>query len=124
MQSKDEFPAGHHPIGVACERTGLSPHVLRVWERRYAAVEPTRTNGGHRLYSDADIERLRLLARATAGKRSISLVAHLPADELARLVRDDAEVRLRTGIADRPAAHRAAVADDVGEARALASSLD
>jgi MerR family transcriptional regulator, light-induced transcriptional regulator len=124
MPSKHEFPAGHHPIGVACDRTGLSPHVLRVWERRYAAVEPTRTNGGHRLYSDADIERLRLLALVTAGKRSISLVAHLPADELARLAREDAEVRLRTGISDGPAAHRAAVADDVGEARALARSLD
>jgi MerR family transcriptional regulator, light-induced transcriptional regulator len=124
MPSKHEFPAGHHPIGVACERTGLSPHVLRVWERRYAAVEPARTIGGHRLYSDADIERLRLLALVTAGKRSISLVAHLPADELARLAREDAEVRLRTGILDGPAAHRAVVAKDVGEARALARSLD
>jgi MerR family transcriptional regulator, light-induced transcriptional regulator len=124
MPSEHKFPAGHHPIGVAGERTGLSPHVLRVWERRYGAVEPTRTNGGHRLYSDADIERLRLLALVTAGRRSISLVAHLPADELARLAREDAEARLRTGISDGPAAHRAAVADDVGEARALARALD
>jgi DNA-binding transcriptional MerR regulator/methylmalonyl-CoA mutase cobalamin-binding subunit len=124
MPSDQKFPAGQHPIGVAGERTGLSPHVLRVWERRYGAVEPTRTAGGHRVYSDADIERLRLLARVTAAKRSISLVAHLPADELARLAREDEEARRRAGISDGPAADRAAVADDVGEARALARSLD
>ena len=98
--------------------------MLRVWERRYGAVEPIRTDGGQRLYSDADIERLRLLSLVTAAKRSISLVARLPADELARLVREDEEARQRVGILDGPAANRAGVADDVGEARALARSLD
>jgi MerR family transcriptional regulator, light-induced transcriptional regulator len=124
MPSEQKFRIGHHPIGVAGERTGLSPHVLRVWERRYRAVEPIRTEGGRRLYSDSDIERLRLLSLVTAGKRSISLVARLPADELARLVHDDEEVRRRVGIPDGPAAHRDGVAGDVGEARALASALD
>jgi DNA-binding transcriptional MerR regulator/methylmalonyl-CoA mutase cobalamin-binding subunit len=102
----------------------LSPHVLRVWERRYGAVEPIRTDRGHRLYSDADIDRLRLLSVVTAAKRSISLVARLPADELVRLARDDEAARRRVGTSDGPAAHRARVADDVGEARALARSLD
>jgi methylmalonyl-CoA mutase cobalamin-binding subunit len=98
--------------------------VLRVWERRYGAVEPIRTEGGQRLYSDADIERLRLLSLVTAGKRSISLVARLPADELARLAREDEEARRRVGISGGPDAHQPGVADDVGEARALARSLD
>jgi MerR family transcriptional regulator, light-induced transcriptional regulator len=124
MPSEQNIQAGHHPIGVAGARTGLSPHVLRVWERRYGAVEPIRTDGGQRLYSDADIERLRLLALVTTGKRSISMVARLPADELARLARDDADARRRVASSDGPAAYRATVEADVAAARVLARSLD
>ncbi|MBX7259713.1 MAG: MerR family transcriptional regulator, partial [Candidatus Hydrogenedentes bacterium] len=54
-----------HPIQVVALRTGLTPHVIRMWERRYAAVCPTRTPTNRRLYSDSDITRLRLLSRAT-----------------------------------------------------------
>ena len=51
-----------HPISVVAERTGLSPDLLRVWERRYGVVDPARDEGGRRLYSDSDIQRLRLLS--------------------------------------------------------------
>jgi MerR family transcriptional regulator, light-induced transcriptional regulator len=78
-----------HPIGVVAERTGLSPDVIRVWERRYGVVAPARDGAGHRSYSDADVERLRLLARATSGGRGIGQVAELETDELAELVRSD-----------------------------------
>jgi DNA-binding transcriptional MerR regulator/methylmalonyl-CoA mutase cobalamin-binding subunit len=78
-----------HPIGVVAERTGLSADVLRVWERRYGAVVPKRGPKGRRQYTDADIERLRLLRRASAGGRSIGEVAGLGAEALAALVRDD-----------------------------------
>jgi DNA-binding transcriptional MerR regulator/methylmalonyl-CoA mutase cobalamin-binding subunit len=78
-----------HPIGVVAERTGLSPDLLRVWERRYRAVEPPRSLDGQRSYSDGDVERLRLLRLATMAGRSIRQVARLPTDELARLVRED-----------------------------------
>ena len=77
-----------HPIGVVADRTGLSPDVLRVWERRYGVVEPTRSPGGQRLYSDADIERLRLLHRATQGGHGISHVATLSQPALEHLVRE------------------------------------
>lgn len=81
-----------HPIAVVAERTGLSRDVLRVWERRYAAVEPMRTPGGRRLYSNEHIDRFRLLAAATKHGRNISLVAGLSTDALERLVaEDDAE---------------------------------
>ena len=75
-----------HPIGVVSERTGLSPDVLRVWERRYGVVEPRRSAGGQRLYSDADIERLALLHRATQGGHGISHVASLSKPKLESLV--------------------------------------
>jgi DNA-binding transcriptional MerR regulator/methylmalonyl-CoA mutase cobalamin-binding subunit len=90
-----------HPIRVVSERTGLSPDVLRAWEKRYRAVEPPRRTGGsQRLYSDADVERLRLLRKVTRAGRSIGQVAELSTHELAALVRDD-EAALRTAPAPR-----------------------
>ncbi len=87
-----------HPIGVAAERTGLTPDVLRVWERRYRAVSPNRSDGRQRLYSDDDIERLRLLRLATIPGRGISQVVGLSTGELARMVEEDASARSRAGV--------------------------
>lgn len=75
---------------VVTRRTGLSAELLRVWERRYSVVSPGRTQTGRRLYSDAEIERLHLLYKATLGGRSIGLIASLPNAELADLIRQDA----------------------------------
>jgi DNA-binding transcriptional MerR regulator/methylmalonyl-CoA mutase cobalamin-binding subunit len=93
MTSYTEPDITRHPIGVAAERTGLSPDLLRVWERRYRVVEPSRSLDGQRAYSDADIERLRLLRLATLAGRSIRQVAQLETEELARLVREDEAAR-------------------------------
>jgi MerR family transcriptional regulator, light-induced transcriptional regulator len=82
---------------VVTRRTGLSADLLRAWERRYDVVKPSRSETGRRLYSDADIERLRLLYRATLGGRSIGQVAELPTEALADLVRQDAEAESETG---------------------------
>ena len=82
-----------HPIAVASERTGLSQDILRVWERRYQAVEPTRGPGGHRTYSDADIARLRLLHAVTSAGRSIGQVARLSTSELTRMAQEDNAAR-------------------------------
>lgn len=76
-----------HPIGVVSDRTGLTQDVLRVWERRYGVVEPKRSAGGQRLYSDADIERLLLLYRATRGGHGIRNVASLSNAELDEIIR-------------------------------------
>lgn len=80
---------GRHPIRVVTRRTGVSAAALRAWERRYGAVDPDRTDGGQRLYSDEDIERLVLLRRAVLGGRNISQVAGLSLDELEALVEGD-----------------------------------
>lgn len=88
-----DFEVPRHPIGVAAERTGLTADVIRAWERRYSAVEPARDDAGQRLYSDAQVGRLRLLHRATEGGRSIGQVVELPDGELAELVRGDAAAR-------------------------------
>lgn len=80
-----------HPIRVVVQRTGLSAPVLRAWERRYGAVEPSRSDGGQRLYSDADVRRLQLLATAVDGGRSIGLIADLDSEELQELIDEDRE---------------------------------
>lgn len=41
--------------------SGLSLHTIRAWERRYGVLAPQRTPGGHRLYSQQDVETLRWL---------------------------------------------------------------
>jgi DNA-binding transcriptional MerR regulator/methylmalonyl-CoA mutase cobalamin-binding subunit len=93
MATHTQPDIARHPIGVVAERTGLSPDLLRVWERRYRAVEPSRSLDGQRAYSDADVERLRLLRLATMAGRSIRQVARLETEELARLVREDEAAR-------------------------------
>jgi DNA-binding transcriptional MerR regulator/methylmalonyl-CoA mutase cobalamin-binding subunit len=70
-------PAVLHPIQVVTRRTGISADVLRVWEKRYAVVTPRRSSNGRRLYTDADIERLRLLVAVTRTGRTIGQVAAL-----------------------------------------------
>ncbi|HEX6251403.1 MAG TPA: MerR family transcriptional regulator [Gemmatimonadaceae bacterium] len=118
--ANQEAGEGAHPIAVAAARSGLSQDVLRVWERRYRAVRPTRAPGGQRLYTDADIERLRLLRMATQGGRSIGLIAELPSPSLARLVSDDAAARERTAPAGSAAADpAAAIAAALAATRAL-----
>ncbi|HZO50099.1 MAG TPA: helix-turn-helix transcriptional regulator [Gaiellaceae bacterium] len=51
-------------ISVAAELVGMHPQTLRMYESR-GLVRPARTPGGTRLYSDADLERLRLIQRLT-----------------------------------------------------------
>jgi MerR family transcriptional regulator, light-induced transcriptional regulator len=46
-------------IGELSRRVGVSPEVPRAWERRYGVLRPTRTEGGFRLYSTGDEERVR-----------------------------------------------------------------
>jgi DNA-binding transcriptional MerR regulator/methylmalonyl-CoA mutase cobalamin-binding subunit len=75
-----------YSIRVAARRTGLTPHVIRVWERRYGAVEPTRTETNRRVYSGAQIERLTLLRHAITAGHRIGNIAKLDAEQLKQLV--------------------------------------
>ena len=121
MESTHEDPAApRHPISVVAQRTGLTPDLLRVWERRYAVVAPGRGGGGQRLYSDADVARLRLLRDATLAGRSISQVASLSAAELARMVEEDAASRA----VDRPLEDRRELRSMVEAMVLLAAELD
>ena len=76
----------HQGIKVAAQRTGLSAHVIRIWEKRYDAVEPIRTETNRRLYSEEQIERLILLREITQNGHSIGNVAKIPTEQLRELL--------------------------------------
>jgi len=101
----------HHAIKVVAHRTGLSAHVIRIWEKRYAAVEPERTGTNRRLYSEEQIERLILLRDLTKAGHSIGHVAKLPTDKLRKLAGENADSNKRP-------------APDARQARAKVSFLD
>jgi len=69
-------------VGMVSKMTGLSTHTLRMWEKRYAAVLPKRTEAGGRLYTDTDVERLRLLHKLVQSGHSIGGIANLPDGDL------------------------------------------
>jgi MerR family transcriptional regulator/heat shock protein HspR len=55
---------GRYMISVAAELVGMHPQTLRIYEQK-GLVRPKRTAGNTRLYSDLDLERLRLIQRLT-----------------------------------------------------------
>lgn len=70
-------------IKVVLNKTGIAADTLRAWERRYGLPVPQRTAGGHRLYSDRDIETIKwLLARQEEGL-SISRAVDLWNEQIA-----------------------------------------
>ena len=121
MNRDSSFDTPRHPVRLVASRTGLSPHVLRAWERRYGVVAPQRSQGGQRLYSDHDLERLRLLGKLTDRGHSISRIAALPLEELERLEAQASPAArdLRPADAESPAA-----VELVGEALSAIRRLD
>jgi DNA-binding transcriptional MerR regulator len=88
MTDRPDPTRGIYGISVAAELVGTGVQNLRVYERR-GLVEPARTDGGTRLYSDQDIERLRRIALLLGdglNLAGIAMVLDLEADN-ARLRR-------------------------------------
>ena len=85
-----------YPLKAASRLTGLSPELIRAWERRYGVVAPLRTPGGTRRYRAADLERLRMVKAAVDGGHRIGQVAKL----------DPAELELRAAESPMPPADR------------------
>ncbi|MGC8856473.1 MAG: MerR family transcriptional regulator [Anaerolineae bacterium] len=77
----------YHPaafnLKVVLRETGLSADTLRAWERRYGLPKPERTPGGHRLYSQRDIEMIKWLMARQAEGLSISRAVELWKEQIA-----------------------------------------
>ena len=85
QNAANEAPQGYS-IRVASRLTGVSSDTLRMWERRYGFPKPERNESQVRVYTDADIERLALIARALkAGYRSGEVI-HRGSEELRSLL--------------------------------------
>src|ERR1700730_3380526 len=66
--------AGLYKIGVVSQKTGLSASTLRLWEEQYGLLAPARSQGGTRLYSESDLERV-LYVRHLVRDRGYALQA-------------------------------------------------
>jgi len=71
-----ELPRDTYGIGAVVRLTGLSDHTIRVWERRYSAVVAMRGPSGRRIYTIADVEKLKLLKLLTDRGLSIGQIAN------------------------------------------------
>src|SRR5689334_19494482 len=83
-------------IGELARRSGVAAATLRAWERRYGVVRPVRGPSGYRLYSAADQERVRAMARLVD-----SGVA--PAEAATRIRDEEGEPAAPGAVAARPA---------------------
>jgi len=77
-------PQGY-PLRTVARLTGLTPDLIRAWERRYQVVRPARGPRGARLYDTGDIEQLRLLASLVASGRAIGDIARFDRETLAAM---------------------------------------
>lgn len=62
------------PIREVVRLTGINPVTLRAWERRYGLIQPVRTEGGHRLYSQRDVATILEAMRWTERGVAVSKV--------------------------------------------------
>jgi methanogenic corrinoid protein MtbC1 len=74
-------PDGQLRIGELSRRSGVSPELLRAWERRYGLLRPARSTGGLRLYSLDDLERVRSMQRHLASGLAAAEAAALATAE-------------------------------------------
>jgi DNA-binding transcriptional MerR regulator len=86
-------------IGSLSKVTGVSVHTLRAWEKRYKLVGPRRTTTGRRVYSQADIQRIQLLAKLVSSGHQIGSIADLSNDSLIGMLKDLGESTADRGLA-------------------------
>jgi DNA-binding transcriptional MerR regulator/methylmalonyl-CoA mutase cobalamin-binding subunit len=75
-----------YPIKVVSRLTSLSVHVIRVWEKRYKAIVPARTETNRRLYTEQDIMKLKLLQKLTSFGYNIGQIGNFTLAQLQELV--------------------------------------
>jgi DNA-binding transcriptional MerR regulator len=110
--------SGHLRIGALSRRVGVSPELLRAWEQRYGLLQPSRSAGGFRLYSNVDEARVQSMQRHLAAGLSAAQAARLALAETdgggaddddvsARLAQWSSDLKAALDRFDEPAAHAA-----------------
>ena len=90
---------GKYKMGSISRQTGFSPMLLRAWERRHGLLEPERGSGGHRLYTEDDLQLLYRVKELIDSGRSIGEIALVGRDAL---LAQSAAPRLRDTAAETP----------------------
>lgn len=90
---------GLYRIGAVAKMVGVPVATLRVWERRYAVVTPPKTEGGQRLYSDADLLKITLLKNLTMQGHAISTLSQMSQTQLQKLLNDSRAAQSTAGMA-------------------------
>jgi DNA-binding transcriptional MerR regulator len=98
-----------HRIGEVAKLSGLSPHSIRIWERRYGAAGPSRAKGGARLYTDQDVQRFKLIKGLLDRGYSTRAIASLDFSQLSELAHNDAPLSPPPAGASQDKAARAAI---------------
>ena len=98
-----ETNAGSYGIGAVVKRTGLAAPTIRIWEKRYGAVTPDRTETNRRLYSFEDVARLTLLRSLTERGHSIGNIANLSLPQLQEQLAGDERSSVPVSETARPA---------------------
>jgi MerR family transcriptional regulator, heat shock protein HspR len=95
-------------ISVAAELAGMHPQTLRIYERR-GLVQPARTQGGNRRYSDVDIDRLRRIQDLAADGMNLEGIRRVMEleTEVDRLRAENDELRQRLATTEADASRRA-----------------
>lgn len=99
---QEHAEVGRYRIGSVSDLTGIPPHTLRAWERRYEAAVPVRTDAGFRLYSEDDVGRLSLIKRLADLGHAIGSIANLGMKELQERLARAEERAWRSPGAPRP----------------------
>jgi len=91
--------AGYN-IKSFCNLAGINEHTLRAWERRYTVVDPDRSKTNRRLYSEEDLDRVRLIVMLVERGHGISQVAGLALEDLRSLVSKMDSVNFEVSVRD------------------------
>ncbi|MDA7920673.1 MerR family transcriptional regulator [Verrucomicrobiales bacterium] len=81
-----------YDISAVCRLTGLTAPALRMWEKRFNVVVPTRSNSGRRQYTKRDIQRLTLLKALAEYGHNIGSIFNLPLVELEKRLEESKNV--------------------------------
>lgn len=80
-------PSNGYKIGAVSRITGIPVDRLRIWERRYAVVEPARTPSQGRVYSEQQVDKLRLIKKLIDKGDRIGSIANLSMEDLEYRIR-------------------------------------
>ncbi len=82
--------------------SGVPVSTLRVWEARYGAFAPAKSQGRHRLYNDIDVLRAGLMRQLTDTGHAISTIAQLDAAALGALLHQQRSAHMQRSAQARP----------------------